>query len=88
MKASSRPFHLGTHPELIHLHKELSRRRDKRLELATHKRSFEIENVAKRRRSDEEATWSWWMVSNSANPFLIALIPAILSFHGMSYKQI
>ncbi|KAF9463230.1 Sds3-like-domain-containing protein [Collybia nuda] len=53
----------GLHPELIHLHRELSQRRDKRLELASHKRCFETENVAKRRRSDEEATWSWWMFS-------------------------
>lgn len=52
----------GTHPELLHLHRELSNRRDKRLELATRKRSYEIAHVAKRRRTDEDATWSWWKV--------------------------
>ncbi|KAG5635886.1 hypothetical protein H0H81_009767 [Sphagnurus paluster] len=50
----------GTHPELIHLQQELSRRRDKRLDLAAGKRDYEIKNVNKRRRSDEDATWSWW----------------------------
>lgn len=55
-------FFAGNHPEMIHLHKELSKRRDKRLELASRKRSYEISNVAKRRRVDEDATWSWWKV--------------------------
>jgi hypothetical protein len=47
---------------MIHLQRELLKRRDKRLELATRKREFEIANVTKRRRTDEEATWSWWKV--------------------------
>ncbi|KAF4603050.1 hypothetical protein EYR38_003455 [Pleurotus pulmonarius] len=50
----------GTHPELIHLHAELSSRRDKRIELATRKRQFEVTSVTKRRKLDEHATWSWW----------------------------
>ena len=66
----SRPFHLtdfklfslGSHPELIHLQKELRKRRDKRLELSSRKRTYETVNVTKRRRVDEEATWSWWKV--------------------------
>ncbi|KAK7469013.1 hypothetical protein VKT23_003509 [Stygiomarasmius scandens] len=53
----------GTHPELIHLQGELSRRKDKRLELAHKKRTFEVANVHKRRRLDEDATWSWWKFS-------------------------
>ena len=53
---------LGSHPELLHLHSELSRRRDKRIELAARRRSYEIANILKRRRSEESAVWSWWMV--------------------------
>lgn len=53
----------GSHPELIHLQKELRKRRDKRLELASRKRTYETVNVTKRRRVDEEATWSWWKVA-------------------------
>ncbi|KAI0672344.1 hypothetical protein C8Q78DRAFT_971960 [Trametes maxima] len=50
----------GTHPELLHLHAELSKRRDKRLELASRRRDYEVANVTKRRRLDEEGVWSWW----------------------------
>jgi hypothetical protein len=56
---SDRP---GSHPELIHLHTELSKRRDKRLELATRKRAYEMTSVGKRRALEEDATWSWWKV--------------------------
>ncbi|KAF5369400.1 hypothetical protein D9758_002492 [Tetrapyrgos nigripes] len=52
-----------THPELIHLHGELSRRKDKRLELATKKRAFEVANLHKRRKLDEDGTWSWWKLA-------------------------
>lgn len=54
--------HAGTHPELIHLHAELSKRRDKRLELATLRRTYEMASVTKKRSMDENATWSWWKV--------------------------
>jgi hypothetical protein len=47
---------------LLHLHSELSRRRDKRIELAARRRSYEIANILKRRRVEESAVWSWWMV--------------------------
>ncbi|KAI0717882.1 hypothetical protein C8T65DRAFT_104890 [Cerioporus squamosus] len=50
----------GTHPELLHLHAELSNRRDKRLELAARRRDYEVENVRKRRRLDEAGAWSTW----------------------------
>jgi hypothetical protein len=53
---------LGSHPELLHLHSELSRRRDKRIELAARRRSYEIANILKRRRTEESSVWSWWMV--------------------------
>jgi hypothetical protein len=53
---------LGSHPELLHLHSELSRRRDKRIELAARRRSYDIANILKRRRAEESAVWSWWMV--------------------------
>ncbi|KAJ3545362.1 hypothetical protein NM688_g5633 [Phlebia brevispora] len=48
------------HPEMLHLHAELSKRRDKRLELAARRRDYEIVNLTKRRRLDEDAVWSWW----------------------------
>ncbi|KAF7790647.1 hypothetical protein EIP86_001603 [Pleurotus ostreatoroseus] len=50
----------GVHPEMTHLHEELSKRRDKRLELAARRRDYEVVNITKRRRLDEEAVWSWW----------------------------
>lgn len=52
----------GVHPEMLHLHTELSKRRDKRLELATLRRDYEIVNVTKRRKLDEDGVWSWWKV--------------------------
>jgi Sds3-like len=55
---------IGTHPELIQLHAELSKRRDKRLELAARKRAYEASHVMKKRTLEEEATWSWWKVSS------------------------
>ncbi|RDB14807.1 hypothetical protein Hypma_016582 [Hypsizygus marmoreus] len=36
---------------------------DKRLELASRKRSYEIGHVTKCMRMDEDATWSWWKVA-------------------------
>ena len=56
----------GIHPELIHLDEELSKRRDKRLELASQRRTYEINDAMKRKRAAENAVWSWWKVS----PFL------------------
>ena len=53
---------LGTHPELLHLHAELSSRRDKRLELASRRRDYEIENATKRRKLDETGAWTTWKV--------------------------
>ncbi|KZT08129.1 uncharacterized protein LAESUDRAFT_724131 [Laetiporus sulphureus 93-53] len=50
----------GTHPEMLHLQAELSKRRDKRIELASQRRDYEIANVTKRRKLDENAVWSWW----------------------------
>lgn len=48
---------------MLHLQDELSKRRDKRIELATRKRTFQVSNATKKRRLDEESTWSWWKVS-------------------------
>ena len=45
-----------------HLHEELSKRRDKRLELARLRRDYEVVNVTKRRKLDEDSVWSWWKV--------------------------
>ncbi len=49
-------------PELLHLQKELLKRRDKRLKLALRKRSYEVANAVTRRVADESNTWSWWQV--------------------------
>ncbi|KAJ8597708.1 hypothetical protein M405DRAFT_855438 [Rhizopogon salebrosus TDB-379] len=53
----------GTHPELIHLQAELTKRRDKRLALACKKRIYEVASANKRRRTNEDAVWSWWKVA-------------------------
>jgi hypothetical protein len=53
---------IGVHPEMQHLHEELSKRRDKRLELARLRRDYEVANVTKRRKLDENGVWSWWKV--------------------------
>ena len=54
----------GIHPELIHLDEELSKRRDKRLEVASQRRTYEINDTMKRKRAAENAVWSWWKVSS------------------------
>lgn len=53
----------GAHPELIHLQAELNKRRDKRLALACRKRVYEVVSANKRRRTNEDAVWSWWKVA-------------------------
>ncbi|KAI0298330.1 Sds3-like-domain-containing protein [Multifurca ochricompacta] len=53
----------GSHPELLYLHSELSRRRDKRMELAARRRNYEVANILKRRHAEENAVWSWWMLA-------------------------
>ncbi|KAJ3746340.1 Sds3-like-domain-containing protein [Lentinula detonsa] len=50
----------GEHPELIYIQSELLSRKNKRSELAERKCTFEIANITKRRRIDEDATWSSW----------------------------
>ena len=41
------------------------KRRDKRLELASRKRSYEVANASKWRRADEDGVWSQWKVGYS-----------------------
>ncbi|KAF9530639.1 Sds3-like-domain-containing protein [Crepidotus variabilis] len=53
----------SVHPEMLHLQKEMTNRRDKRLQLASRKRSFEVANASKRRKADEDGVWSWWKLS-------------------------
>jgi hypothetical protein len=48
-----------------YLQKEMTKRRDKRLELASRKRSYEVINATKRRKADEDGAWSWWQVISS-----------------------
>lgn len=55
----------GTHPEFLHYQKELSSRRDKRIDLATRKRELEITAIVKKRRVNEACVWSWWKVRHS-----------------------
>ncbi|KIY51082.1 hypothetical protein FISHEDRAFT_71376 [Fistulina hepatica ATCC 64428] len=50
----------GIHPELTHLQNELLKRRDKRIELATLRRTYETECVLRKRRHTETGIWSWW----------------------------
>ena len=56
---------------MLHLHAELSKRRDKRLELASRRRDLEVANATKRRKLDEEGIWSWWKVGETT--FLISV---------------
>jgi hypothetical protein len=42
--------------------RELSKRRDKRLELASRRRTYEVNDATKRKRAAENAVWSWWKV--------------------------
>ena len=58
---------IGIHPELIHLDEELSKRRDKRLELASRRRTYEVNDATKRKRAAENAVWSWWKVLSRLN---------------------
>jgi uncharacterized membrane protein YciS (DUF1049 family) len=59
---------VAAHPEMQHLQKELTKRRDKRLE---RKRSYEVANASKQRRADEAGVWSWWKVGYSFDAFLL-----------------
>jgi hypothetical protein len=52
----------GTHPELLHIQRELAARRDRRIELATRKRSFEHADAERKRRVGEGGVWAWWKV--------------------------
>jgi hypothetical protein len=45
------------------LQKEMTKRRDKRLEPASRKQSYEVINATKCRKADEDGVWSWWKVS-------------------------
>ena len=62
----------GTHPELIHLHSELMKRRTRRLELGERKRKRDEEVCKMRRRTDENAVWSWWKVCQLAHLWVMS----------------
>ena len=49
----------------VGMHLELSKRCDKRLELAARKCAYEATNATKKRILEEGATWSWWKVRGS-----------------------
>ncbi|KAH8102158.1 hypothetical protein BXZ70DRAFT_906139 [Cristinia sonorae] len=51
------------HPEMLQLQTELDKRRSKRLDLAARRRDFEVANITKRRKLDEDSVWSWWKTS-------------------------
>ncbi len=59
---------IGTHPELLHTYLELDKRRERRVALAELKRKRDIDLAAVTRTNDEDAVWSWWMVSVSLSP--------------------
>jgi hypothetical protein len=44
------------------------------LELAFKKREYKVVNAKKRRRVDEDALWSWWMVRISLGSELLLLM--------------
>ena len=73
-------FHptIGIHPELIHLDEELSKRRDKRLELASRRRTYEVNDATKRKRAAENAVWSWWKVPLSPKRQIVALTSLVV----------
>ena len=52
----------AVHPEMQYLQQEMIKQRDKRLELALRKCSYEIGNATKCRRADEDGVWSWWKI--------------------------
>nr|GAT60889.1 predicted protein [Mycena chlorophos] len=53
----------GTHPEMLHIQRELTARRDRRLELATRKRSLECVDAERKRTAAEHGVWSWWKLA-------------------------
>ncbi|KAG9307984.1 Sds3-like-domain-containing protein [Chiua virens] len=55
----------GTHPELHHVQNELAKRRDKRLMLASKKRTYEIDAVMKKRREEETWCWEGWDIART-----------------------
>jgi hypothetical protein len=61
----------GTHPELLQLQAELGRRRDGRLELADRRRAFEVANAYKKRKANDDAVWTWWIVRLNAHVILL-----------------
>lgn len=63
----------GTHPELHYLQSELTKRRDKRLLLASKKRTYEMEALTKKRREEETWCWEGWDVS--CGPFATFIFP-------------
>ena len=78
----------AVHPEMQYLQQEMIKRRDKRLELASRKRSYEIGNATKRRRADEDGVWSWWKVPlltlSEDSKFSFCLV---FSLQSMSCRQ-
>ncbi|KAI5891277.1 uncharacterized protein SCHCODRAFT_02314405 [Schizophyllum commune H4-8] len=50
----------GTHPEMLHMQSELTKRRDTRMRLADARQEVETQAVQRKRAHDEMAIWSWW----------------------------
>ena len=69
---------LAVHPEMQFLQNEMTKRRDKMLDLASRKRSYGVIIATKRRKADEEGVWCWWKVtffSINLGDLLIAYTP-------------
>lgn len=60
---------LGTHPELVYLHNELSRREAKRKDLASRQRAYDAACVSRKRKMDEDYIWGWWKVRKKLGQF-------------------
>lgn len=77
----------GTHPELLHIQRELAARRDRRIELATRKRSFEATDAERKRGVGESGVWSWWKVRGFLACKKRILILVFCSWPATNYKR-
>lgn len=73
---------LGTHPELVYLHNELSRREAKRKDLASRQRAYDAACISRKRKMDEDYIWGWWKVCNNLVNFRFHLIQFWLVCEG------
>ncbi len=73
-------------PEMQYLQQEMRKRRDKRLELASRQRSYEVANATKRR--NENGVWSWVVFQGKygASQTIASWLNAIKTTWPLSYR--